>query len=391
MIPYGKQNISREDVDAVVRVLQSDFITQGPVLPRFEEAIAHRCGAVHCVAVNNATSALHISLLSLGVGPGDQVWTVPITFVATANAVLHCGADVDFVDICPDTFNMDIGGLERKLAQARADGAPLPKVVVPVHLTGRSCDMAAIADLSGKYGFRVLEDASHAIGGHYDGKPIGACAHSDLCVFSFHPVKIMTTGEGGAITTNDPGLARKLSVLRSHGITRDPQEMERHDGPWHYEQHCLGYNYRMTEMQAALGLSQLTRLDRFVAQRRQLAGRYDVRLEGSRYLLPSGDTPAFGSSWHLYVVRLPRGSPPLERLHLVEKLRSGGIGVNVHYIPVYRHPHYRRMGFSAADFPASESYYDRAVSLPLFYDMTERQQDEVVACLLEPQGFQTIF
>lgn len=390
MIPYGKQNISEDDIEAVVQVLRSDFITQGPVLPRFENAIASQVNADHCVVVNSATSALHIALLSLGVGPGDLVWTVPITFVATSNAALYCGAEIDFVDICPDSFNMDMDALEHKLIQAEAQGH-LPKVIVPVHLTGRSCDMKVLEELRKVYGFRVVEDASHAIGAQYAGQPVGSCAYSDLCVFSFHPVKIVTTGEGGAVTTNDPLLGRKLAALRSHGITRDPEELERNDGPWYYEQHSLGFNYRMTEMQAALGLSQISRLDTFIARRRELAERYDRLLEHSDIVRPILDSNTNQSAWHLYVVRLKEGSTPLQRQHLFEKLRSDGIGVNVHYIPVTRQPYYRKLGFTPSQFPVSENYYERAISLPLFYDLTEIQQNEVVTSLLGPRGYQTIF
>ncbi len=390
MIPYGKQNISEEDIEAVVEVLRSDFITQGPVVPKFEQAIANYVGASHCIAVNSATSAFHIAMLSLGVGPGDSVWTTPVTFVATSNAALYCGAEVEFVDICADTFNMDMDVLEAQLEKASAEGA-LPKVVVPVHLTGRSCDMQALDRLRKIYGFFVIEDASHAIGAHYCGKPVGSCVYSDLCVFSFHPVKIITTGEGGAITTNDRKLVRKLAALRSHGITRDPSEMKSNDGPWFYEQHSLGFNYRMTEIQAGLGLSQMKRLDVFIKRRRELSKRYDENLGDHKVLRPLMDTDESLSAWHLYIIRLDEGSDPLSRRHLFEKMRSDGIGVNVHYIPVPRQPYYRKLGFDPQRFPVSESYYERALSLPLFYDMTEKQQDEVIQSLLGPAGFQTIF
>ena len=390
MIPYGRHSISDEDIQAVVAVLRSDFITQGPVLPRFEKAIAGHVGAAHCVAVNSATSALHVSLLSLGVGPGDLVWTSPITFVATSNAALYCGAEVDFVDICPDSFNMNMKALAEKLEMAKTEGR-LPKVVIPVHLTGRSADMKALYGLRKIYGFKIVEDASHAIGANYDDQPVGSCAYSDLCVFSFHQVKIITTGEGGAITTNDPDLGRKLAALRSHGITRDPAEMERNEGPWYYEQQRLGFNYRMTELQAALGLSQMSRLSTFVAHRLELAKRYDLLLADSDFERPLLDTDDNLSSWHLYVIRLPEGSGPLARRHLFEKLRSDGIGVNVHYIPVTRQPFYRKLGFVPDRFPVAENYYERAISIPLYHDMTKSQQDTVVKCLLEPAGYQTIF
>jgi len=389
MIPYGKQNISEEDIEAVVKVLRSDFLTQGPILLQFEKAISDYTNATHCVVVNSATSALHISMLSLGVVPGDVVWTTPISFVATSNAALYCGADVDFVDICPDTFNMDMGALETKLKQAEASGR-LPKVVVPVHLTGRSCDMRTLFALREIYGFKIIEDAAHAIGANYGGKPVGSCTYSDLCVFSFHPVKIITTGEGGAVTTNDPAVARKLAALRSHGITRDPAEMEHCDGPWYYEQHSLGFNYRMTEIQAALGLSQMSRLDVFVTRRRELAERYDRILSDSNFLRPARDLDDNQSSWHLYVIRLEDDSDPLARRQLFEKLRSDGIGVNVHYIPITRQPYYRKLGFDPLQFPA-EAYYEAAISLPLYYDMTDCQQDTVMQSLMDPTGYQTIF
>lgn len=390
MIPYGKQNISDDDIQAVIAVLKSDFVTQGPILPQFERAIAEYVGAAHCVAVNSATSALHIALLSLDVGAGDLVWTSPITFVASSNAALYCGADVDFVDINPNTFNMDMDALADKLKQAESNGR-LPKVIVPVHLTGRSADMKSLDALRKIYGFKVVEDASHAIGADYLDHKVGSCYFSDLCVFSFHPVKIITTGEGGAVTTNDRTLSRKLAALRSHGITRDSDEMERNDGPWYYEQRSLGFNYRMTEIQAALGLSQMNRLTNFVIRRRELAKRYSQLLADSDFELPLPDTDQIGSSWHLYVIRLPQGSSTLARRHLFEKLRSDGIGVNVHYIPVTRQPYYRELGFDPAKFPLAESYYKRAISIPLYYDMTDSQQDTVVKSLLEPAGYQTIF
>jgi UDP-4-amino-4,6-dideoxy-N-acetyl-beta-L-altrosamine transaminase len=390
MIPYGRQNISDDDIEAVVKVLKSDFITQGPVVPQFEAEISSYTGAAYCIAVNSATSALHIALRSLDVGPGDIVWTSPITFVASANAALYCGASVDFVDICADTFNMDMALLAQKLDRAKSQGQ-LPKVIVPVHMTGRSCDMEALDKLRKIYGFRVVEDGSHAIGASYKGQPVGSCVFSDLCVFSFHPVKIITTGEGGAVTTNDPALSRRMASLRSHGITRGTSEMLQNDGGWYYEQQELGFNYRLTEMQAALGLSQMARLDAFVARRRELAERYDQLLRDSNIMRPVLDTDENQSSWHLYVMRLKEGSSPLDRRNLFEKLRLDGIGVNVHYIPVPRQPHYRKLGFDPSQFPVSESYYERAISLPLFYDMSDAEQDEVVKCLTEPRGFQTLF
>lgn len=390
MIPYGKQNISQDDIEAVIRVLKSDFITQGPVVPAFENALAAYCGAAHCTAVNSATSGLHIALLSLDVGPGDLVWTSPVTFVASSNAALYCGADVDFVDINRQSMNLDMDVLEERLEIAEKAGR-LPKVIIPVHLCGRSCDMKRLAALRDRFGFKIIEDAAHAVGGSYLGKPVGSCFYSDLTVFSFHPVKIITTAEGGAVMTNDRRLSQRLASLRSHGITRDPDVMEQSDGPWYYEQHALGYNYRMTEMQAALGLSQLDRLDVFINSRQRHARRYQALLENSTLTLPVQDTDENQSAWHLYVVRLSDDCGPLERRRLYEKLQMSGISPNVHYIPVYRQPYYKKMGFVCSSYPESEHYYERAISIPLFYDLTEDQQDTIVNSLISPSGYQTIF
>jgi len=339
-IPYGKQSISAEDIDAVVAVLRSDFLTQGPVVPEFERAVAAYCGSLHGIATSNATSALHIACLALGVGQGDLVWTSPITFVASANCARYCGADVDFVDIHPRTYNMSVSVLAAKLEHAMAAGR-LPKVLIPVHLAGQPCEMAEIHALSRKYGFRIIEDASHAIGGSYRGRKVGNCEYSDITVFSFHPVKIVTTGEGGMALTNDEALAKTMSRLRSHGITRYAEEMTHvPDGPWYYQQNELGYNYRMTDFQAALGLSQLQRLDQFVLRRHELGSRYDRLLEGSMAQSPWQHPDTF-SGMHLYVVRVPAET----HRQTFESLRSGGVGVNLHYIPVYRQPYYERFGF----------------------------------------------
>lgn len=383
MIPYGRQDITQADVDAVVDVLQSDFLTQGPQVPRFEETVASCSGAGHAVAVNSATSALHIACLALGLGPGDWLWTTPITFVASANCGLYCGAEVDFVDIDPRTYNLCPDALERKLVAAERDGR-LPKVVVAVHLCGQACDMAAIHALAIRYGFRVIEDASHAIGGKYRGEPIGNCRFSDVTVFSFHPVKVITTAEGGMALTNDPELAEKMALLRSHGITRDPTRMTHEpDGPWYYQQIDLGYNYRMTDLQAALGISQMTRLDDYVCRRTELARRYDTLLADLPLSTP-WQHPDSKSSWHLYVIRLQieeQGGAGIARRQVFESLREQGIGVSLHYIPVHTQPYYQRQGFGVGDYPEAERYYAGAISLPIFQTMCEAQQDTVVAAL----------
>lgn len=380
MIPYGRQDITEADIAAVVEVLRSDFITQGPAIPRFEEAIAGYCRVGHAIAVNSATSALHLACLALGLGPGDRLWTSPNTFVASANCGLYCGADVDFVDIDARTYNMSVGALGAKLTEAERAGT-LPKVVVPVHFAGQSCEMQGIQALSQRYGFRVLEDASHAIGGRYQNEPVGCCRWSDIAVFSFHPVKIVTTGEGGVAVTRDPQLAARMARLRTHGITRDPGLMQGEaDGPWYYQQIELGHNYRMTDIQAALGHSQMQRLDDYVARRHALARRYDEMLAGLPLVLPHRDPDTY-SAFHLYVVQVDPQHTAVDRLTLFKRLREAGIGVNVHYIPVHTQPYYRAMGFEAGDFPAAEAYYARAVSLPLFPTMTETQQETVVEAL----------
>ena len=382
MIPYGKQTISQADIDAVVSVLQSDFLTQGSQVPAFEKAISDYCGAKFAVAVNSATSALHIACLALGVGQGDVVWTSPITFVASSNCAIYCGADVDFVDIDPKTFNMSIDRLREKLQSAKRENK-LPKVVIPVHLCGEPCDMQAIGQLAQEFGFKVIEDASHAIGAEYHGEKVGNCAYSDITVFSFHPVKIITTAEGGLATTNNPELANKMAQLRSHGITRNPDEMVGDsDGAWYYQQIDLGFNYRMTEMQAALGLSQLQRLDEFVARRQILAKQYDELLKDLPVTLPFRQ-PENRSALHLYPILLEAK----HRKQIFDYLRSHDIGVNVHYIPVPTQPYYRkRFGFQAGDFPCAENYYAQAMSLPLYFSLSDDEQQQVVKTLQQAIG-----
>ncbi|MDA5194710.1 UDP-4-amino-4,6-dideoxy-N-acetyl-beta-L-altrosamine transaminase [Govanella unica] len=373
MIPYARQDISDADMAAVVQVLQSDFLAQGPQIPLFEQAVAGRVGVAHALAVNSATSALHIACLALGVGPGDVVWTTPITFVASANCALYCGADVDFVDIDPRTLNMSIAALEQKLATAER----LPKVVIPVHFTGEPCDMAAIGALAKRYGFAVIEDAAHAIGALADGVPVGACTHSDVTIFSFHPVKIITTGEGGMALTNRADLADRMALLRSHGITREPSRMSGpSDGGWYYQQVDLGLNYRMTELEAALGVSQLGRMDDFIDRRHALADRYDDLLADFDVVTPFRD-PGHRPALHLYVLRVKN------RAAVFDRMRDRGIGVNVHYIPVHTQPYYQARGFAQGDFPQAENYYAEALSLPMYPLLSDADQDRVVAALGE--------
>lgn len=380
MIPYGKQEIIQQDIDAVVEVLYSDFLTQGPKVPEFEKSLMDHTGAQYALAVNSATSALHIACLALGLGEGDWLWTSPITFVASANCGLYCRAKVDFVDIDPNTYNMCPVKLEQKLVEAKAKGT-LPKVVVPVHLCGQPCDMKAIGKLAKEYGFKVIEDASHAIGGQYHGQPIGNCEYSDITVFSFHPVKIVTTAEGGAALTNQPELAERMALFRSHGVTRDPALMEGEShGGWYYQQVELGYNYRMTELQAALGVTQMQRLERFVSARHKLAKRYNELLKDLPVTVPYQLENTY-SGLHLYVIRLQLDNIALSHREVFESLRESGVGVNLHYIPVHTQPYYQHMGFKQGDFPESERYYQEAISLPMFHGMSLEQQDTVVKVL----------
>lgn len=380
MIPYGRQEISQADIDAVVAVLRSDFLTQGPTVPRFEQAVAERCGAKHAAAVNSATSALHVACMALGLGRGDVLWTVPNTFVASANCGRYCGADVDFVDIDPDTWNLSVPALRDKLVQARR-GSRLPKVVVPVHFGGQPTEQEAIWELAQEFGFKVLEDASHSIGASRNGEPAGSCKWSHVSVFSFHPVKIITTGEGGMALTNDDELAWRMATLRTHGVTRDAARMQYEpDGPWYYEQLELGYNYRMTDLQAALGLSQFSRLDGFVERRNVLARRYDKLLADLPLQLPAV-RPGNRSAFHLYVVRLCSDGGRKTHRQVFEDLREQGIGVNLHYMPVHLQPYYRNLGFGPGLCPEAERYGQDAISIPLYVGLTERQQDGVAAAL----------
>lgn len=380
MTPYGKQDISQADIDAVLEVLQSDFLTQGPKVPEFEAKVAGHVGAKHALAVNSATSALHIACLALELGEDDWLWTTPVTFVASANCGLYCGASVDFVDIDPQTYNLCPKALAAKLEEAEQAGR-LPKVVVAVHLCGQPCDMEAINKLAQRYGFRTIEDASHAIGGKYQNEFIGNGRYSDITVFSFHPVKIVTTAEGGMALTNDDDLASRMNLLRSHGITRDQNLMTHQpDGPWYYQQVDLGFNYRMTELQAALGVSQMDRLDAFVARRHELARRYDRLLADLPVTVPWQHPDSY-SGLHLYVIRLQVDRISKTHRQVFESLREQGIGVNLHYIPVHTHPYYAAMGFEAEAFPKAMSYYREAISLPMFHGMTVEQQDEVLAAL----------
>ena len=383
IVPYGRQDIQDADVAAVLDVLKSNFLTQGPAVPLFEKTVRKVCDAAHAVAVNSATSALHIALMALGVGPGDIVWTSPNTFVASSNAALYCGASIDFVDIDLETYNMSIISLREKLEQAAVLGI-LPKVVVPVHLTGQPCDMRAIHELSQQYGFRIVEDASHAIGGRYRGGAIGNCEYSDITVFSFHPVKIVTTAEGGMALTNNSALAEQMSLFRSHGITRDPQLMTRApEGPWYYEQIALGYNYRMTDLQAALGVSQLKRLHGYIDRRHEIAARYTHELDGLPLVLPKQEEFAY-SAYHLYVIRLDLDAiNPLTHAEVFQLLRERDVLVNLHYIPVHTQPYYQNMGFKWGDFPNAEAYYKSAISIPMFPTLSCDSQAKVIAALRE--------
>ena len=391
MINYGRQDIQQADIDAVVEVLRSDFLTQGPAVPSFEQAVAARVGASHAIAVNSATSALHIACVALGLGKGDLLWTVPTTFVASANCGRYCDASVDFVDIDPVTWNISLPRLKEKLAQARRDGF-LPKVLVPVHFTGQPTEQERIWELAQEYGFHVLEDASHAVGASRNGEPAGSCRWSDITVFSFHPVKIITSGEGGMALTNDSGLAERMSMLRSHGITRDAARFaNRPDnaGQWYYEQQMLGFNYRMTDIQAALGLSQFGRLDSYIERRNALARRYDEALKALPLRLPAVQAEN-RSAFHLYVVRIKRNMAGnmAGNMHrrVFDGLRSRGIAANLHYTPVHLQPYYRELGFSPGQFPEAESYGEDAITLPLYPMLSDHEQDQVVSALAQVLG-----
>ena len=385
MIPYGRQDITQQDIDAVVNVLHSIHLTQGPAVPKFEQAVMEHCNVRYAIAVNSATSALHISCLALGLGVGDFLWTSPNTFVASANCALYCGATIDFVDIDPKTYNICPILLEKKLIAAEIAGK-LPKIVIPVHLCGQSCDMRAIHLLSKRFGFKIIEDASHAIGGLYADEPIGNCKYSDITVFSFHPVKIITTAEGGMAVTNDDELATKIGLLRSHGITRDSKLMTKPmDGPWYYQQVALGYNYRMTDLQGALGASQITRLKEYVARRHEIADRYSKLLVDLPLTLPWQDKDSY-SAFHLYVVRLKLDQINKTHLEVFERMRELNIMVNLHYIPVHTQPYYQQFGFKTGDYPNAEQFYKEAISIPMYPTLTFAQQDEVVCALSDALG-----
>ena len=382
MIPYGKQDINQTDIDAVVDVLQSDFLTQGPQVPLFEKKVSNYCGSEFGVAVNSATSALHIACLALGLGKGDWLWTSPNTFVASANCGLYCGSRVDFVDIDSLTYNLSTEELEKKLIRAKKDNK-LPKIVIPVHFAGQSCDMQKIHSLSKEYGFKIIEDASHAIGGRYLDRPIGGCQYSDITVFSFHPVKIITTAEGGLATTNDRELSERMQLFRSHGVTRNPELMNKlPEGNWYYQQVDLGFNYRMTELQAALGVSQMQRLDKFVTQRHILQKRYDSLLHDLAIIKPYQDQDSY-SALHLYPIQVDLDSIDKNRQQIFDELRQSGIGVNVHYIPIHTQPYYKNLGFKIGDFVKSESYYKATISIPLSSSLTLKEQDKVVTSLIK--------
>ena len=389
VIPYSRQNISEKDIESVVEVLRSDFVTQGPIIEKFEDKIAEYCNARYAYACNSGTSALHIACLSLGLKKGDIVWTSPISFVASSNCALYCNAEVDFVDIDSKTYNMSSDSLEEKLIEAKKEGK-LPKIVIPVHLSGQSCDMKKINQLSLEFGFKIIEDASHAVGAKYEGMPVGDCRYSDITVFSFHPVKIITTCEGGMCMTNDSKIAELLYRFRSHGITRQPSQMTKiPDGPWYYEQLELGLNYRINDVQAALGLSQMSRLDSFIKKRSKIAKRYNELLSDSIVKLPEINEKC-SSSWHLYIIRVEDNKFTTHR-QLFEKFRTAGILVNIHYIPIYRQPYYKSLGFNKNRFPESEKYYKEAISIPIFPGLRENEQDKVVSLIKKPVGFQNIF
>lgn len=379
MIYYGHQHITEKDIQAVERVLHSDWLTQGPAIEAFEKKVANYCGAKYAVAVTNATSALHIACKAADLGEGDVLWTSPITFTASANCGRYCGADVDFVDIDDKTYNVSVAELRHKLEAV----VKKPKVVIPVHLAGQSCDMEAIKALADEYGFKIIEDASHATGADYKNTKVGSCRYSDMTVFSFHPVKIVTTGEGGIVLTNNKELYEKLKLYRSHGITRDSDLMTQEaDGPWYYQQIELGFNYRMTDIQAALGCSQMDSLDEFVARRRYLVKRYNEKLKNLPLRTPYQDE-ATNPSWHIYIIRVDFTKVKLSKKEIFARMRDRGIALNLHYIPVHTQPYYQKLGFQKGDFSVSEKYYEEAITLPLYYDLTDEQQDEVIEALKE--------
>ncbi len=380
MIPYGKQDINQADINSIISVLKSDFLTQGPQVPLFEKTVSDYCGVEYGVAVNSATSALHIACLALDLRKGDWLWTSPNTFVASANCGLYCGAKVDFVDIDPKTYNLSAKELERKLIQAKQNNK-LPKIVIPVHFAGQSCDMKKIHSLGQEYGFKIIEDASHAIGGKYLDQPIGGCQYSNITVFSFHPVKIITTAEGGLATTNNKKLSERMQLFRSHGVTRDPELMtKKAEGDWYYQQVDLGLNYRMNELQAALGISQMNRLDEFVSARHQSQKRYDEFLKNFPITTPYQDLNNY-SALHLYPIQIQIDKVKGTRKEIFEALRKNDIGVNVHYIPVHTQPYYENMGFKKGDYPNAENYYERVISIPMFQGLTIEMQDEVINAL----------
>ena len=382
MIPYGRQLISKDDIDSVVDILRSDWLTQGPNVPLFEEAVSHYVGAKYAVATNSATSALHIACLALNLGPHDFAWTSPNTFVASANAPLYCGAKLDFIDIDPLTYNISIPHLRLKLQKAKLENK-LPKVIIPVHFAGQSCDMEAIHLLSREYGFRIIEDASHAIGAKYNQEPVGSCLYSDITVFSFHPVKIITTGEGGMALTNDVFLQQKMQLLRSHGITNSTNLMRPQpiDEIWNYQQIALGFNYRMTDIQAALGLSQLKKIDLFIARRHQIAQTYFNAFEGQPITTPWQDLNSY-SSFHLYPIRIDKSISEKTQGQLYQCLINQGIAANLHYIPVYLQPYYESLGFKRGYCPEAELYFRETISLPIFPSLTDAEQKVVIECII---------
>jgi UDP-4-amino-4,6-dideoxy-N-acetyl-beta-L-altrosamine transaminase len=380
-IKYGKQDITTEDISAVVDVLKSDLLTQGPVVPQFEKAACDFTGAKNAIAVNSATSALHIACMALDLGPGDCLWTCPNTFVASSNCAVYCGASVDFVDMDADSYNISIEQLRNKLAIAEKNNS-LPKILVPVHLSGQSCEMQEIKTLSEQYGFKIIEDGSHAIGGTYQDLPVGNCKYSDITVFSFHPVKIITTGEGGMALTNNADLANRMRQHRSHGVTSNPDEMSERpiNEIWNYQQVCLGYNYRMTDIAASLGLNQIKRLNDIVCKRNKIADRYNKELSNMPLRIP-WQHPATMSSYHLYIIRLDLDKIIKTQPQIHDELIKLGILVNLHYIPVYRQPFYEKMGFKAGYCPESESYHREALSIPMYPTLSSEEQDRVINTL----------